>query len=414
MDFANKKVLVWDAVGLGVEHAVRLGRDFKKCYYYTPWETAMFEAFAHGKGMENIEKVLYFFDYVDDVDLIYFVDTGFGDCAAYLRDKGYPVFGAGMGERLESNRFEARKLQKELGLPTQRTVRVKGVTQLREYIQAHAPVFVKFDIFRGTLESFFAKDYMAVEVLIDEIESGFGPFKEEYEFICEEPINDAIEVGTDGFFNGTKFLDTSMWGIEAGVAYIGTYQSIPKLLKNTLNKFTPELQRCNYRGAFSTEERIVSPKKGYLVDITARYPYSLSQIYTESIENYSEVIYKVARGEDVTLVPKAQYVAAAPIYSTHADKNWLRLLFDKSLRADIKLQQCCKVGDYYYCVKGNKNGALLIAMGDNVEGCVSHVEELADKIDAHELEKDGIRPLRKIMGMFEDLKKIAGIDFGGM
>jgi hypothetical protein len=412
MNLSKKNVLVWDAAGLGIEHALRISKDVSKVWYYTPWQTGfpVFESYAHGCGLGEIEKVLHFFDYVDKADLIYFTDTGQGDLAHFLRTKGHRVFGAGLGERLESERFKARKLQKKIGLPSQGTVEVKGVSALREFLITNSNRYVKFDIFRGSLESFYARDFKSVEILIDELEVGFGPLKEEYSFIVEEAVDGAIEIGADGFFNGKKFLDTSLWGIEAGIAYVGTYAPIPNVLKNTANKFTPVLSKLDYRGAFSTEERTRDGKKSYLVDITARYPYSLSLIYTESIKNYSEVIWKVASGEEVDIIPRFKYAVCAPVESPHAEKYWLRLIFPEKMRHKIKLHQFCKSGDYYYCVKGNKNGALLVSLGNDLDKCITDIESTANEISAHELSKDTIRPLRNIQEQLKELNEL-GIKF---
>jgi len=394
----DKKVLVWDANGLGVEHAIRLSLDFGKIWYYCPWQTGfpVIESYALGYGMEGIEKILYFENYIDQADLIYFIDTGKGDLAHFLRGKGYRVFGGGAGERLENERFKARKLQKALGLPTQKTVEVKGTSKLKKYLKDHKDQYVKFDIFRGTLESFYSKDYDSVETLLDEIEAGFGPLKEEYSFMVEESVPDAVEVGSDTFFNGTKFIEPCLWGIESGVAYIGTYENHPSVYKKTLNKLAPVLAKANYHGAFSTEERTVRKDRSYLVDITARYPYALSLIYTESIKNYSEVVWKVAGGEDVELIPRAKYCALLPLESPHASDHWLRLCFDSKLRHKIKLQRCCKVDDYYYCVKGMPNGVLIISLGNTINKCINDIERTVNEVSAHELKKEGVDVLNKI------------------
>ena len=412
MNLSSKKVLIWDANGLGIEHAIRMAKDVGKVWYFTPWQTGfpLFESYAHGYGLKDIEKVLHFFDYIDKADLIYFVDTGQGDCAHFLREKGYRVFGAGLGERMESERFKARQIQKKIGLPAQETVEVQGVTALRKYLMKHDNRFVKFDIFRGSLESFYSKDFKGSELLLDEIEMGFGPLKEEYKFIVEEAIDNAVEVGADGFFNGKKFLDTSLWGIEAGIAYAGTYNPMPAVLKNTAEKLTPVLTKLKYRGAFSTEERTKNGKESFLVEITSRYPYSLSLVYTESIKNYSEVIWKVAGGEDVDIIPRFKYAVCAPVESPHAEKYWLRLMFPEKLRHKIKLLQFCKNDGYYYCVKGNRNGALLISLGNDLDKCITDIEDTSREINAHELSKDTIRPLRDIRKQIDDLAKL-GIKF---
>jgi hypothetical protein len=160
----------------------------------------------------------------------------------------------------------------------------------------------------------------------------------------------------------------------------------------------------------STEERTKDGNKSYIIDFTARFPYSLSLTYTESIKNYSEVIWKVASGEEVTLEPAAKYVVCAPIESPHAEKSWLRLNFDEKLRHKIKLQQACKMGGHYYCVKGNRNGALIMSTGDDYLKCIEDIKNTAEEVNAHELSRDGIMSLYGIVSDLKKLKKL-GIKF---
>ena len=60
MNLSSKKVLIWDANGLGIEHAIRMAKDVGKVWYFTPWQTGfpLFESYAHGYGLKDIEKVL--------------------------------------------------------------------------------------------------------------------------------------------------------------------------------------------------------------------------------------------------------------------------------------------------------------------------------------------------------------------
>jgi hypothetical protein len=412
MTFKNKKVLIHD-LGLAVDHAVRLAKDFEKVYYYTPWQTAFasFANYAIGEGMApNMEKVFHFEDFIDKVDLICFFDVGQGSLANFLRKKGYNVYGAALGDKLEQERDKMRQIQESIGLPVQETKVVAGVTELRAYLKTHPNRYVKLNRFRGDIESFFAKDYESVEIIIDEIEAYWGPYQEEYKFVIEQAI-DGIEPGYDAFFNGEDWIRPTAWGFENKIAYIGRYdQTLPKIMEDSMKRLQPVLKRLNYRGAISTEFRCPNINKGYLIDVTARYPFWLSLIFTESVVNYSELIWKCAAKEAVNLVPRAKYIACVPLMSTHAEKHWLRLMFDSKLRNKVKLLYSCKVGKHYYNVRGMRNGCLLITWGNNPEQMVDELKKLTDQVDAHELEKDGIGSLYKILEQIKQARKM-GFNF---
>jgi hypothetical protein len=412
LTYKDKCCLVFDTGG-GTFHVERLAKDFGQVYFFTPWADGnpKFENYCEGLGLKNVTKVLDPFNYIDKADLICFLDVGEGDKAAYFREKGKVVFGAGRGEKLEQDRFFMRKLQKELGLPTQHTVQVNGVKGLREYLKRNPDKYVKLNIWRGNVESFYAKDYQSVEMILDEIETGFGPHKDEYKFLVEAPIPDAVEVGFDGFFNGKDFIRPLMWGVEAGRPYIGKVANeLPWVLEDFIARITPELRKLDYRGAISNELRVVNAKKAYLVDLTCRFPYPLSCVYTENIENYSEVIYKVAAGEDVTIKPRGKYVGCLPLTSPHAKDNWLQLFFDEKKSGRIKLNTPTKVGDNYYAVKGSDPVFNLVAIGNGVKDIITQLKDLTQEVEAFELDKSPVSVLYNIKDELRKLRAM-GVDF---
>ncbi len=133
--------LVWD-LGLYVEHANALWKNKDdRVLYFTPWANAFpkYIDYAVGKNFEHLEKILYFWDYVDKADCIVFFDVHGNDIANYLK-KIYPdksIYGSGLGERLENNRWALKKVIKKLGLPLQKSVHLKGVTELRNYLKTN-------------------------------------------------------------------------------------------------------------------------------------------------------------------------------------------------------------------------------------------------------------------------------------
>lgn len=268
------KFLVLDN-GLYITQALGLAKGGNKVYYFTNWPSAFpkYEEFAAGEGFEDegMENVLYPLRHFDTADCIVNMDVHGNDTIAFLRKK-FPnksIVGCGLGEVLENDRWGFKKIQKELGLKVQKTVKLKGVDELRKYLQENKDVYVKLNIWRESHESFYAKDYKSVELIINEIECAFGPRKNKYEFIVEEAIHSDVEVGFDGFFNGKDYLRPFFIGYEYNknlyVAKVS--EEMPEQVKETMEKIKPILQKLDYRGPLSTEEKIVSKKEHYFLDM---------------------------------------------------------------------------------------------------------------------------------------------------
>ena len=136
----------------------------------------------------------------------------------------------------------------------------------------------------------------------------------------------------------------------------------------------------------------------------------LSLTYTEAIKNYPEVIWKVAGGEDVEIIPRFKYVCATPVITKHAERYWTELRFNPKLRHKIKLWEHMKVDGAYYAVKGAFNGFFLMSLGNDVKKCIEYVKALGEEVNAHELNKSGLNDLDKIMEEIDKIKEI-GLEF---
>lgn len=399
----KKNILIYD-FGLFFEHARRLAQDGHNVRYFTPFFGAYpkFEQYAPGLGFkdEGVEKVMTFFDNVDWANLIVFFDVGTGDIADYLRQQnpGKAIFGSSLkGDRLENNRDFTRKIQEKIGLPVQESEVIKGIPKLREYLKKHPEKYVKLDIFRGDMDSFEAKSYSQVEGYLDQLEVALGPFNEIYNFLVEDKI-DGEEPGFDLYFNGKNWLKPMLWGIEQSKeSYIGIYTNkLPKPLEIIADKIGKVLEKLDYRGAMSIECRVTKEGTPYLIDICSRYPAPLSALYTFSIKNYSEVIYKVAKGEDVSIQTLGKYVAAMPMYSSQAETNYIPLEFPEKYNQYVKTRTPAKVKGQLYGIKGSKVVYVLVACGDDWKKLVYFLEKLSKKVDAFKLSDESLASLKKI------------------
>jgi len=407
------KFLVFD-YGLFATHADKLADKGKnKVWYYTQWESGFpcYDKYIVGEGTE-VEKIKYFWDKVDEADCVVNFDVYGNDIIEYLRKKGKRCFGSGKGMMLENDRELMKKLLAKLGLPVNKYEKIIGTTALREYLKTHKDKYIKIDLFRANLESFHSKDYTASEMIIDEMDAVLGPMKDKFPFLVEDAIDakTSVEPGQDVFFNGKAFVKPYLYGYEIAKAfYIGKFvDKLPPQLQNTLDKMTPVLQKLDYRGAISFEEKVVDKKTSYLLDVSARQPAPLSAGYVEWIKNYPELIYKVAGAEDVEIKSIAKYVGALPLQCGHAKDHWVRILLEDKYRKVVKFRQFVK-NKYYYAVPGLDEIVVLIAWGDTIEQVFDRIAKLNDVVDAYGLQKDltGLEEAREQI----EKGKTLGIDF---
>jgi len=414
------RYLIWDT-NLGVEHAARIKKDGHQVKYFTFWA---YEGFPHfrsyvpGKGI--VDKSAYFFEDLDWADIVMFPDIGVGDLVDYLRrNSGKPVWGAGRGEVLETQRGLACEIMDKYGIPYPETEIVEGVDALEEFLKQNENVFVKFDIFRGDQETFgIDKSNEAVKLKIANLRNDFGPFADEIPFIVQKTL-EGPEPGCDLIFNGKKYLEPCQYGYEAkGTGcYIGKivprFEDIPEVLREHMEKIIPFLRESDYRGAISSEG-IVDRRDGVfkVIDWCCRFPYPLSAIYTENFENYSEIVEKVAKGEDVVIKIKYPYVGLVAFESEFANEHWLDINFDPDFRDRIKMRIGVYKNGVYYAVPGFSSVVTIVGLGNSVDEVIQNIKDVfeASGLSAFMLSKESIGGLEFCKKLIEEGKKV-GIDF---
>ena len=199
-DYSSKSVCVIDN-GLFADMAATLARSFGRVYLKTPWErTAPVSTERRvGEGLKDVEVIDSLWPYVEKCDLFVFTDLNYGDLQEYLAEQGKRVWGARSAEMIETDRILSRKILKKAGIKVPPYTVVKGVAALRDHLKDHPDRFVKIPFTRGDAETFRAESYELVEPRIDELEFHLGPEKHSMQFVVETPIEDAIELGYDGY-----------------------------------------------------------------------------------------------------------------------------------------------------------------------------------------------------------------------
>lgn len=393
---SSKRVLVYD-FGLFTEVAVRLARDFHQVWYFCPWQEDFprYPKAAIGQGLEGVERIQDFFRYVDRADLIVFPDTHSGDLVEFLKAHSYPVVGAGRAERLELDRWYARETQRQVGLPTQKTIRVSGLESLRDTLQRQTDVYVKLNIFRGEIETFKSPTILQSKPLLDWISVEFGPRSETMEFVVEDEVA-GVEPGLDAIFAGTHHLSPTLYGYELkGGIYLGrvlSYEDLPYSLKSVSDALEPILENFLYRMFYSTEVRVTRDGTPFLIDLTMRLASPTpGLLQTELIKNYPEVMWGLLSGETPPepIMP-FKYAGGALLNSSWAEDHWLPLELTEEQRRWVKLRRAMRHGKQHFVVPGMEGVGVVIAMGNSIYDVIAQLKERRDEVSAHGLIKEPI------------------------
>jgi hypothetical protein len=404
------KILVLDHGGLYPQIASSLWHEAGDViWYWTAWEQTNphYKDYSIGLGFGNLTKVMEWQYYVDDADAIVFLDClGGGDCWLLRRlfpDK--PIFGAGRGTLLEQDRVKFKQWIDRFKLPHNPYRIITGTEKLVDYLKTNEDKFVKINVFRGDMESFFAKDYASVECKLDEqIIPALGPHKNDHKFVVEDAIDADIELGLDGFFNGLDIIQPYFLGYELDKALTIQFitPNMPDFFVETMAPFTELMRKLDYRGAFSIEEKIKSQQKHYALDFCARLANPLSAGYPLFIKNFRELILKIASREPVEVVCDYKYLGAYPLITQSAQDSNVEVRIDEGHKEAIRYQMVTSREGRNYAVKGWSIAAIIVAAGNSIDEVFENIRKELPHVHADGLDTSGIIGEEK---MREQIKK---------
>jgi hypothetical protein len=332
----------------------------------------------------------------------------------FLR-KLYPdksVFGGGYLTRIEDDRLLFKKVLKELGLAVGPYKVIKGFDALRAYLKDNPKKVIKTNIFRKDWESLNAPDYLSVKQLLINRQPAFGPYADEIQFIVEDFIDSVAEIGFDGFYNPSVGFKHFSWGVEIDKnLYIGKVGGeLPEVLTETMDALDPLFKFKDYRGAFSTEERMKSKTEHFFIDPCCRVAMPLGVLYGKYIKNWAEVVYKVGKDEEYEIECDHKYVGGFALSSRNAEDYFVYINFKNNKRDDFRLMMAMqdKEGNYY-SVKGLESIVIVTAAGDNPQEVVDLLKERAENVEAYGLENDEIKGIN-IDKCMENIKSL-GLPF---
>lgn len=367
-------------------------------FYYTPWAQPFpsINDYQKGYGYGNLKKELWFFNRVLEADLIANFDVSNNDLIHYLKQV-HPkksVFGAGQGEKLEHDRVFLKEWLKAKGMPVGPYKVIKGFSDLLKYLKVNPDKYVKTNIFRGDMESFHFNSWEDEKYILDEMAVILGLLKDDYTFIVEDPIEAVVQSGSDNFFTNGEFVPFS-WGFEIDKnlcvnKVINDIDDMPPELLGNIEALRPLMARMDYRGPVSTEERITNKNESFLIDFTARLPAPMGQMYPVFINNWTEVVYKIGKNQQVDIDCDYDYIGSYCLMCEHARNNNVKVKVDEKHLKDVRFQMVAKNKDGYFALKGNEGICVLVAGGKSPQEVLEKIKAAKKYVDAYNIDDTGL------------------------
>lgn len=416
-ELSDKTICVVDR-GLFTSWATKLSESFGRVLLFIDWRDAFptSTTYSIGEGMPGVEKIDDLFDHIHEVDCFFFPDVYDGGLQTHLRSLGKPVWGSGHGDELELNRWHTKHLLKQIGLPVQHVARVVGLDDLREYLKENDDVYVKVSLLRGDCETFHSETYDLIEPRLDEIEHKLGARKYTKEFIVEDAISPALEVGYDGYTIDGQFPESAILGVEEkDLGYIGVvkpYRTFSQQVRIVNDKLSPILAEYQYRNFFSSEIRLGRDKEPYLTDPCCRAGSPPSEVYMEIALNWPEIIWGGAHGELVQPKWEFKYAVEAMIHCGWAAQNNEAVHFPEKIERWVKLRNAAKINGHWLVMPQTVNlpeiGAV-VATDNSLLGAIKKLKEYSDQIQGYDIDVKLSSVLSVLSSIEEGQKK--GIQF---
>lgn len=397
-------------LGLFTELAVRLSRDFSRVLYHVPWEAEfpLVNDRALGDGYEEIERIEDPLDphILPQIDLFIFPDIYRAGLQLHLESLGKMVWGSRRADQLELDRVGFKKLQEKLGLPVGPYEVVRGMTELREYLQDHEDVFVKASSeIRGSWETLHHQSMVQSGAELARRELKFWSVREQIEFVIEANLNAELESGIDRVWIDGERCEQAIQGYEIkgqGIFMaVQKYSEMPKEITGIVDALAPTLADHQCRNFVSLEIKI-KDGKGYCIDPCLRAPNPGIGAEMEMIDNLGDVIIAGAQGKIVEPEYSKQFGVQCAVYHDYAEDAWKDLEIDPDVRRWFKLMDFCRVGQVESIIPrvpyGTKVG-WLIGVGDTIDEVVDHVKENAEKLK-------GLAIDIRLDSMYDALKEI--------
>lgn len=387
------KILVLDK-GLYLPLARKLGEKADKVKYYLQDENPYPDSPKSmiGTGFEEIERI-YKDDYpkaVDQADLIVFFDSYDGALQEWLRKDGRTVFGCGTSERLELDRVYFLEKLNESKIAFPRTYRAEGMEDLIAYLDGKENKWLKTSYYRGDFETYHYKNMKHAESWLDDLRYRIGERTKTIEVLIQNHVEAECEIGYDGFCVDGEFAENALAGYEIkDEGYVcKVMKQTPKIMKDINDKISFLHKGC--RGFISTELRITKSGIANFIDITERTPSPPNELVCELYKSFPKDVERIANGEMPDMEENAMYGAEIILKSGWYEKHQLYVEFPKEIDQWVKLKNCMKKKNSYYCIP-NGNGSFfgaVVAYADTLKKAIDFVVDRAGQIEAEEFTFD--------------------------
>lgn len=340
--------------GLYTGFAERLARD-QEIAYFSAWHNAAptSRELAPAMGLPNIERVNHPLDYIAEgrASAIYVPDINLTDYEHLARKLNLPVFGAGDGNQLETNRWALKEFLARHDLDVITSVEIEGIDNLEAYLRdpRNGDKYIKVSMVRGDFETFHHEDWSGTADWFTELRGRIGPLGAHLRFIVEDPIEDAYEVGIDGFFVDGTLLEPFVIGPEIKDAgYVGVLcehvKELPQRVRAVIKALAQYFAETNYRCWFSNEMRVTPNGTVYMTDATCRMPSPPGGVIMNAMRNFSEVVAAIAEGErPAPDFGDARYFCEYVLKSDWAAKHFLELRYPAEFAAQLAFHNHCRI-----------------------------------------------------------------------
>lgn len=426
-DHSKQKALVIDN-GLFSCVAEKLAESYGHVWYWTPWIEAFVRSSSLllGRGAPNIERVDWWETVLKDADLVVFPDCYYGPSQTfmdqlftafkwiygpmkpYLSDLKVPpevsrfieamadkrVWGARDAEQLELDREWSKVTMDDLDIPIGDFAVVRGVDELRAYLKEHHECHIKVSFTRGDTETFPGlSKYPLIMPKVDDVANTLGPYQKEQEFICEAPIENAVEIAGDFYTVDGQFPSLGLVGIEAkSSAYCGRFlpwAKMPKQVTDNLTKLAPILKRERCRSWLSLETRVTTDGTPWVTDPCLRFGNPPGALCSLIYDNLGDILWEGAEGKCIDPKPLDEWGVQLVVHSSWSERHYQPVYYPKELARYVKLVNHTVIDGVNYVVPGpDLSSAVgsIIATGPTLEKAIKKCQEYAEEVEGLGLE----------------------------
>lgn len=388
IDLSKKTVCFADA-GLFSQFAAKLAPSFGRALYWSPVQQQYPKIIddAPGKGFDGLERIKEIDDHEDDCDLFVFLYSFFPALQERLRRNGHRVWGAGRGEELETDRWKTRALLQSLGLPVTPAEKIIGMEDLRKFLKgSKGKKYVKASYWRGDVESFPHEEYWRTENKLDAIENHLGsPQKHDFEFIVEDEIPDAVEIGYDGSIIDGQMPEKFLQGYEIKecgmISTVATRRTAANPVLEVNDKLAPALEKYGYRGLWSTEIRQGKDRKPFLIDVTARAGTPSIELLGEMLSDWPLTMWYGAEGLIFPQKEVAKFGICAMVNASEPSQ-WQPLDIPDEILPWVKIRNAYRREGLDYAVPIDDPTVIagVVGIGDTILEAVAKCREHADQL----------------------------------